>query len=63
MNDDGLRVIMVGYKKNPAPVGEFSVKDESDLTLFGFLAFLDPPKESAKKAWLNLSTMVSPLRF
>lgn len=54
MNDDGLRVIMVGYKKNPAPVGEFSVKDESNLTLLGFLAFLDPPKESAKKALAKL---------
>ncbi|MDF7638293.1 magnesium-translocating P-type ATPase [Lactobacillus sp. ESL0791] len=56
MNDDGLRVIMVAYKKNPAPVGEFSVKDETELTLFGFLAFLDPPKESAKDALAKLKS-------
>lgn len=54
MNDDGLRVIMLAYKRNPAPVGEFSVKDESDLILCGFLAFLDPPKESAKDALARL---------
>lgn len=54
MNDDGLRVIMMAYKRNPAPVGEFSVKDESDLILCGFLAFLDPPKESAKAALARL---------
>lgn len=48
MNQDGLRVVLLAYKKNPAPVGEFSAKDESNLTLIGFLAFLDPPKESAK---------------
>ncbi|WEV44028.1 magnesium-translocating P-type ATPase [Lactobacillus sp. ESL0684] len=54
MNDDGLRIIMLGYKNNPAPVGEFSVTDENDLILCGFLAFLDPPKESAKAALARL---------
>ena len=54
MNDDGLRVILLGYKMDPAPVGEFSVRDENGLTLVGFLAFLDPPKESAKDALANL---------
>lgn len=50
MNRDGLRVILLAYKKNPAPVGEFSVTDEKELILAGFLAFLDPPKDSAKEA-------------
>lgn len=54
MNEDGLRVLMLGYKQNPAPVGEFSVKDESELTLVGYLAFLDPPKDSAKEALAKL---------
>lgn len=49
MNQDGLRVVLLAYKKNPAPVGEFSV-DEKELILTGFLAFLDPPKDSAKAA-------------
>ncbi|MBD5431163.1 MAG: magnesium-translocating P-type ATPase [Lactobacillus sp.] len=50
MNHDGLRVVLLAYKKNPAPGGEFSVDDETELILAGFLAFLDPPKESAKAA-------------
>lgn len=54
MNDDGMRVILLGYKMDPAPVGEFSVQDENELTLAGFLTFLDPPKESAKEALANL---------
>ena len=49
MNQDGLRVVLLAYKKNPAPVCEFSV-DEKELILTGFLAFLDPPKDSAKAA-------------
>lgn len=48
MNTDGFRVLLLGYKRNPAPVGEFSVDDEKDLTLVGLLTFLDPPKESAR---------------
>lgn len=54
MNDDGLRVLLLGYKKNPAPVGEFSVEDEKDLVLVGFLTFLDPPKESARASLAKL---------
>lgn len=56
MNHDGLRVILIGYKMNPAPVGEFSVADENNLIITGFLAFLDPPKESAKEALDRLKT-------
>lgn len=54
MNNDGLRVMLLGYKMNPAPVGEFSSEDEKNLILIGFLAFLDPPKESAKAALKQL---------
>lgn len=54
LNDDGLRVLLVGYKLNPAPVGEFSAKDENDLTIIGYLAYLDPPKESTKEALQDL---------
>lgn len=50
MNRDGLRVVLLAYKKNPAPVGKFGVDDEQELILAGFLAFLDPPKDSAKEA-------------
>ena len=50
LNAQGLRVLGVSQKTNPSPVGEFSVKDESEMVLIGFLAFLDPPKESTKEA-------------
>ncbi|OTP10139.1 magnesium-translocating P-type ATPase [Enterococcus sp. 10A9_DIV0425] len=50
MNEDGLRVIGVAQKTNSSVVGEFSVKDESEMVLIGYLAFLDPPKETTKQA-------------
>jgi|LSQX01.3.fsa_nt_gb Mg2+-importing ATPase len=50
LNNDGMRVIAVSQKTNPSPVGEFSVADESEMVLIGYLAFLDPPKVSATAA-------------
>lgn len=50
LNDRGMRVIAVAQKTNPAPVGAFSVKDESNMVLIGYLAFLDPPKETTAEA-------------
>ncbi|WP_308775548.1 magnesium-translocating P-type ATPase [uncultured Bilophila sp.] len=49
-NEAGLRVIAVAHKTNPMAAGAFSVSDESDMLLIGYLAFLDPPKESAAAA-------------
>lgn len=50
LNADGMRVLGVAQKTNPSPAGEFSVKDESDMVLIGYLAFLDPPKETTAAA-------------
>ncbi|WP_258000183.1 magnesium-translocating P-type ATPase [Fischerella thermalis] len=53
LNEDGFRVIAVAYKEIPIPldtVPEYGTKDESDLVLIGYLAFLDPPKDSAIEA-------------
>ena len=50
LNDDGLRVIAIAQKSNPSPVGAFGVKDECDMVMMGYLAFLDPPKESTADA-------------
>lgn len=50
LNEDGMRVIAVAQKTNPSPVGAFSVADESEMVLLGYLAFLDPPKESTAAA-------------
>lgn len=50
LNADGMRVIAVAHKTNPAPEGQFSVSDETDMVLIGYLAFLDPPKETTAQA-------------
>ena len=48
MNKDGLRVIAVCQKQIKDETTNFDVKDENNMTLLGFIGFLDPPKESAK---------------
>jgi len=50
LNADGFRVIAVAYRELPPTHGSCSVADEVDLTLLGYVAFLDPPKESAGRA-------------
>ncbi len=49
-NKGGLRMLGVAQKNKVPDVGAFSVKDEQDMVLIGFVGFLDPPKESAKEA-------------
>jgi Mg2+-importing ATPase len=50
MNDDGMRVLGVAHKHWVEKDHSFAVEDETEMVLIGFLAFLDPPKESAAKA-------------
>ena len=50
LNEQGFRVLALAQKTNPSPAGAFGVKDESDMVLIGYLAFLDPPKESTADA-------------
>jgi Mg2+-importing ATPase len=50
LNQDGLRVVAVAMKELPPSQTTYSVADEADLTLIGYIAFLDPPKESAAPA-------------
>ncbi|MDR3075916.1 MAG: magnesium-translocating P-type ATPase [Synergistaceae bacterium] len=49
-NEDGLRVLGLAQKTNPSPEGSFSSTDEGEMVLLGYLAFLDPPKDSAEEA-------------
>jgi Mg2+-importing ATPase len=49
-NREGLRMIAVAQKNQVPESGAFSVADERDMVLIGFVGFLDPPKESAKAA-------------
>jgi Mg2+-importing ATPase len=56
MNEDGLRVIAVAVKQVwSEPNKQYGVGDETGLTLIGFIAFLDPPKESAAPALAALA--------
>ena len=50
MNRKGMRVLAVAQKSYIEKVGNFSVSDEKEMVLIGFLAFLDPPKPSAADA-------------
>jgi len=49
-NRQGLRVVAVATKYLPARTGDYHRADESDLILEGYIAFLDPPKETTKPA-------------
>ncbi len=49
-NESGLRVVAVAYRKMRISGRAYTVADESDLVLLGFIAFLDPPKETAAAA-------------
>ena len=56
LNSEGFRVIAVAYRIFPGTddTPHYSNKDESDLTLLGFMAFLDPPKATANEALSRL---------
>jgi Mg2+-importing ATPase len=55
LNAEGLRVVAVAVKTLPPGQTTYSVVDESGLTLIGYIAFLDPPKESAAPALKKLA--------
>ena len=50
LNEEGFRVIAVAYKVEKDYKKEYTISDENELTLLGFMAFLDPPKESSAEA-------------
>ncbi len=50
LNEDGFRVIAIAYRDISATQTVYSLQDESDLILVGYIAFLDPPKDSAAAA-------------
>jgi Mg2+-importing ATPase len=49
LSEDGFRVLAVAYK-DVARKAAYSKADESDMVLRGYVAFLDPPKETARPA-------------
>ena len=50
LNQEGLRALAVAYKWLPAEDRTYTVDDEKDFVLAGYVAFLDPPKETARQA-------------
>jgi Mg2+-importing ATPase len=55
LSSEGFRVLGVSYKKIREEKPQYSVNDESDMVFLGFVAFLDPPKETAKESLQQLS--------
>ena len=49
-NAEGLRVVAVAARSMPEGRDTYSLADENELTLIGYVAFLDPPKESTAPA-------------
>lgn len=54
LNNNGYRVLAIAYKDFPAAKEIFSVNDEKELILLGYIAFFDPPKDSAAEAIAGL---------
>ncbi|OPF50686.1 magnesium-translocating P-type ATPase [Clostridium baratii] len=50
LNSEGMRVIGIAQKTEENGREEFSVNDENDMVLMGYMGFLDPPKETTTKA-------------
>ncbi len=50
LNGEGFRVVAVAFKEFPEPLPAYDVDVETGLTLLGYIAFLDPPKETAMAA-------------
>ncbi|MFA5161430.1 MAG: magnesium-translocating P-type ATPase [Elusimicrobiales bacterium] len=57
LSRDGYRVLAIAYREFPKDKTSFSVQDESGLALLGYIAFFDPPKESAPQALQALARM------
>jgi Mg2+-importing ATPase len=52
---EGLRVLSIAYKRLKEEKVAYSINDEKDMVFLGFVAFLDPPKETAKHSLQLLS--------
>jgi Mg2+-importing ATPase len=50
LSSEGFRVLGVAYKKLKEEKTVYSINDERDMVFMGFVAFLDPPKETAKES-------------
>jgi Mg2+-importing ATPase len=54
LNSEGFRVVAVAFKHFPNPPAAYDVAAETGMTLLGYIAFLDPPKDSVAEAIRSL---------
>lgn len=50
LNNEGYRCLAIAYREFPREQTRFTTQDESSLVLLGYIAFLDPPKDSSARA-------------
>jgi Mg2+-importing ATPase len=53
LSNDGFRVLAIATKATGSD-NDFTIEDEFDMTLVGFIGFLDPPKEDAMEVIASL---------
>ncbi|OPY39146.1 MAG: putative copper-exporting P-type ATPase A [Methanoregula sp. PtaU1.Bin051] len=54
LSREGFRILAVASRKVTDEKSTYSPEDETDLTFHGFVAFIDPPKETASESLLML---------
>ena len=57
LNEDGLRVLLIAVKEYEERPLTYSITDENNLVLTGFIGFLDPAKPTAKPAIIGLQKL------
>lgn len=57
LNEDGLRVLLIAVKEYDERPLTYSIADEKNLVLTGFIGFLDPAKPTAKPAIIGLQKL------
>jgi Mg2+-importing ATPase len=55
LSSEGFRVLAVSYKNVKEMKPQYSANDESEMVFLGFMAFMDPPKETARESLQLLS--------
>ncbi|HWR02219.1 MAG TPA: magnesium-translocating P-type ATPase [Chlorobaculum sp.] len=53
LNSNGYRVLAIAYNEFSPDKAHFTHDDEKELILLGYIAFLDPPKDSTKQALVS----------
>ncbi|KAK9711627.1 hypothetical protein K7432_007702 [Basidiobolus ranarum] len=54
LNEDGLRMLAVAYRHMDSDHKDLTIAHESNMIFAGYIAFLDPPKQSTTQAICEL---------